>query len=166
MIKKEKCMRILFYDAISYDEESFNKVLPDFPEVEIVYHEVDLSIKTVELAKGFDGVCAFVNSDVSSEVVKALSDIGVKLILLRCAGFNNVDIKTANECGVTVLRVPGYSPEAVAELAMTLAMSVNRHIHKAYIRRNNYILYFCICRHFWSIMLIQSRLRCDDKIAE
>lgn len=80
--------------------------------------------------------------DVSAPVVNALSDAGVKLILMRCAGFNNVDMDAAKKCGITVMRVPGYSPEAVAEHAMALAMAVNRRLHKSYIkvRENNFSL--------------------------
>ena len=77
-----------------------------------------------------------------TDVIKALADKNVKLIFMRCAGFNNVDIKTAEELGITILRVPGYSPEAVAEHAMALALAVNRKIHKGYIkvRENNFSL--------------------------
>ena len=84
------------------------------------------------LAKGYDAVCAFVNSDVGTKTVEALHEAGVKLILMRCAGFNNVDLKTAAKYGIDVRRVPGYSPEAVAEHAMTLAMTVNRHMQCFY----------------------------------
>ena len=94
------------------------------------------------MAKGYDAVCAFVNSDVGTKTVEALHEAGVKLILMRCAGFNNVDLKTAAKYGIDVRRVPGYSPEAVAEHAMTLAMTVNRHMHKAYtkVRENDFSL--------------------------
>ena len=135
-------MRILFYDATTYDKESFDKELKNYPDVEITYQEIDISLKTVSLAKGYDAICAFVNSDLSAAVIEERAQIGIKLILLRCAGFNNVDLDKANECGMTVLRVPGYSPEAVAEHAMTLALAVNRHLHKSYIkvRENNFSL--------------------------
>jgi D-lactate dehydrogenase len=135
-------MKILFYDATNYDKESFDKELQNFPEVEITYQEIDISEKTVSLAKGYDAICAFVNSDLSASVLEKLNEIGIRLILLRCAGFNNVDLEKANACGMTVLRVPGYSPEAVAEHAMTLALAVNRHLHKSYIkvRENNFSL--------------------------
>lgn len=135
-------MRILFYDATAYDKESFDKELANYPEVEITYQEIDISPKTVSLAKGYDAICGFVNSDLSAPVIKALGEIGIKLILLRCAGFNNVDLEATKKCGITVLRVPGYSPEAVAEHAMTLALAVNRHVHKSYIkvRENNFSL--------------------------
>lgn len=135
-------MKILFYDATSYDKESFDAQLKNYDDIELIYQEIDISEKTVSLAKGCDGICAFVNSDLSALVLEELKKIGISLILLRCAGFNNVDLKKANELGITVLRVPGYSPEAVAELAMTLALSVNRHVHKSYIRvrENNFSL--------------------------
>lgn len=135
-------MRILFYDATSYDKESFDKQLANFPDIEITYLETDISKNTVSLAQGYDAICAFVNSDLSEPILDRLHELGISLILLRCAGFNNVAIKRVEELGITVLRVPGYSPEAVAEHAMTLALSVNRHLHKSYIkvRENNFSL--------------------------
>ena len=135
-------MKILFYDTKSYDRESFEKVAPRFPEVEIDYLEADISVKTARLAMGYDAVCVFVASEVTGDVVGVLSKMGVRLILLRCAGFNNVDLERCAKCGITVMRVPGYSPEAVAEHAMALALAVNRRIHKAYIkvRENNFSL--------------------------
>lgn len=135
-------MKILFYDAAAYDVESFEKELTHFPDIEIIYHEVDISPKTASLAQGCDAICAFVNSDLSAPVLEKLAEINIKLVLLRCAGFNNIDLEKANELGITVLRVPGYSPEAVAELAITLALAVNRHVHKSYIkvRENNFSL--------------------------
>ncbi|MDD5948411.1 MAG: 2-hydroxyacid dehydrogenase [Lachnospiraceae bacterium] len=135
-------MKILFYDATSYDKESFDRELQNYENVEITYQEIDISLKTVSLAKGYDAICAFVNSDLSGPVIEKLQELGIKLILLRCAGFNNVDLEKAKACGMTVLRVPGYSPEAVAEHAMTLALAVNRHLHKSYIRvrENNFSL--------------------------
>ena len=135
-------MKILFYDAMNYDKESFDLQLKNFKDISITYQEIDLSLKTVSLAKGYDAICVFVNSDLSGIVLEKLHEIGISLVLLRCAGFNNVDLSKAQEYGITILRVPGYSPEAVAELAMTLALSVNRHIHKSYIRvrENNFSL--------------------------
>ena len=135
-------MKILFYDTKKYDKDSFEKMLPSFPEIEMDFLDADLSVHTARLAKGYDGVCAFVSSDVSAEVLRALAGKGVKLVLMRCAGYNNVDVNVAAECGITVLRVPGYSPEAVAEHAMALALAANRRIHKGYIkvRENNFSL--------------------------
>ena len=137
-------MKILFYDTKKYDRESFEskRLDPKYSDIKIDYFESDLSVQTAALAKGYDAVCAFVSSDVSAPVIEKLSQAKVKLILMRCAGFNNVDLDEASKRGITVVRVPGYSPEAVAEHAMMLAMAVNRHVHKAYIkvRENNFAL--------------------------
>lgn len=135
-------MKILFYDTKKYDKESFDAALSAFPEIEIHYLDTDLSPNTARLAKGYDAICAFVSSDVGKEVVSVLAQAGIKLILMRCAGFNNVDLEACEKEGITVLRVPGYSPEAVAEHAMCLALAVNRHVHKGYIkvRENNFSL--------------------------
>lgn len=98
--------------------------------------------QTAMLAAGYEAVCAFVNMDLSAETIDILNTCKVKLILMRCAGFNNVDLERAKGYGMTVTRVPSYSPEAVAEHAMALALTANRHTHKAYIkvRENNYSL--------------------------
>ena len=135
-------MKILFYDAKPYDIESFDKLIKNYDGISIDYLKTDISKNTVRLAKGYEAVCVFVASDVNAEIIDELSKRGVKLILLRCAGFNNVDIQRAKEKGITVLRVPNYSPEAIAEHALALAFAVNRHIHKAYIkvRENNFSL--------------------------
>lgn len=135
-------MKILFYDTKTYDRESFERIIPNYEGITIDFLLTDISPRTVSLAKGYDAVCVFVASDLNSDIVRSLAEYGVKLILLRCAGFNNVDLKVAKKCGITVMRVPGYSPEAVAEHALALAFAVNRHIHKAYIkvRENNFSL--------------------------
>lgn len=135
-------MKILFYDTKKYDRDSFEKILSEYPELEVEFLAADLSVRTAALAEGYDAICAFVSSDVSTEVVKSLAKHGIKLILMRCAGFNNVDLETAKKCGITVLRVPGYSPEAVAEHAIALALAVSRKLHKSYIkvRENNFSL--------------------------
>lgn len=135
-------MKILFYGAKNYDERFFSEILPAFPEIEIKFIEANIYEETASLAGGYDGICAFVNADLSAPVVEALHGNGVCLILMRCAGYNNVDLSAARACGITVLRVPGYSPEAVAEHAMALALTASRHTHKAYIkcRENNFAL--------------------------
>lgn len=135
-------MRIVFYDTKKYDKESFDKILPEYKGIEIEYVQADISETTARYAKGFDAVCAFVNSDLSKKVIDVLAECGIKLILMRCAGFNNVDLKEAEKHNIKILRVPGYSPEAVAEHAMALALACNRRIHKAYIkvRENNFSL--------------------------
>lgn len=135
-------MKILFYDTKPYDRDSFERVLPRYGDISVDFLNTDISPRTAKLAAGYDAVCVFVASDLSAAAVGALAECGVRLILLRCAGFNNVDINAARKNGITVMRVPGYSPEAVAEHAMALAFAVNRHIHKAYIkvRENNFSL--------------------------
>ena len=135
-------MKILFYDAKTYDRASFDAQLVHFPAITLDYLAADLTPETARLANGYDAICAFVNANLGREVLHALHREGVKTILLRCAGFNQVDLVAADEFEMTVLRVPGYSPEAVAEHAMALALAVNRHVHKAYIkvRENNFSL--------------------------
>lgn len=135
-------MKILFYDTKVYEKDAFDKVTENYESVEIEYLEADISRHTVRLSKDFDAVCVFVASDVNADIIEKLSENGVKLILLRCAGYNNVDLEAAKKFGIKVMNVPGYSPEAVAEHAMALALEVNRKLHKAYIkvRENNFSL--------------------------
>ena len=135
-------MKILFYDTKPYDRESFEKILPCYPELTVDFLKTDISHRTVRLSKGYDAVCVFVASDVNENILEKLHKYSVKLILLRCAGYNNVNLEKAKSLGITVMHVPAYSPEAVAEHALALAFAVNRHIHKAYIkvRENNFSL--------------------------
>ena len=135
-------MKILFYDAKSYDLESFSGTLPGFPEIEIEYTKSDLDPRTAALADGFDAVCAFVSSDVSARTLTILHEKGIGLILMRCAGYNNVDLDAAKKYDIRVMRVPGYSPEAVAEHAMALCLACNRRLYKAYnkVRENDFSL--------------------------
>ena len=135
-------MKILFYGAKDYDQQFFDKLAPEYPGITFKFIEANLYEETASLAKGYDGICAFVNADISTAVVKELHIQGVRLILMRCAGYNNVDLKAAAHYGIKVLRVPGYSREAVAEHAMALVLTANRHTHKAYIkcRENNFAL--------------------------
>ena len=135
-------MKILFYDTKSYDRDSFQDTLKDFPGVEIEYTKSDLDPRTANLAEGFDAVCAFVSSDVGTQTVEILHNKGIGLILMRCAGFNNVDMEAARKYNIRVMRVPGYSPEAVAEHAMALALAANRRLYKAYnkVRENDFSL--------------------------
>lgn len=144
-------MKILFYDAKKYDVDSFEKARENFPDIQVEYLEADINKKTAVLAKGYDAICAFVNADLSKEILQVLSEQGVVLLLMRCAGFNNIDLEETRRLGMTVLRVPGYSPEAVAEQAMALALSVNRRIHKEYIkvRENNFSLEGLMGRNFY-----------------
>ena len=116
-------MKILFYDTKSYDKESFEATLKKYPGIQIDYIRSDLDPRTAALADGFDAVCAFVSSNVSEATLKILHEKGVRLVLLRCAGYNNVDLEKAAAYDICVMRVPGYSPEAVAEHAMALALA-------------------------------------------
>ena len=122
-------LRIAFFDAKSYDIESFNAVNKDY-NFDIRYYQERLSISTVPLAKGADVVCIFVNAECDAKVIDELVNNGVKLVALRCAGFNNVDLKAA-EGRIRVTRVPAYSPHAVAEYAVSLMLSLNRKIDRA-----------------------------------
>ncbi len=135
-------MKILFYDTKSYDKESFQDTLKDYQGITIEYTKSDLDPRTAALAEGFDAVCAFVSSDVGTQTMEILHEKGITLLLMRCAGFNNVDLETAGKYGIRVMRVPGYSPEAVAEHAMALALASNRRLYKAYnkVRENDFSL--------------------------
>lgn len=129
-------MKLAFFDTKSYDIPGFDRYgIP--AGVEIKYFEPNLNRDTAALAAGFDAVCVFVNDTVDAVVVDKLCQLGVKAIVLRCAGFNNVDIK-ACEGKLRVFRVPAYSPHAVAEHAMALLLTINRRTHKAYIRTRDF----------------------------
>lgn len=125
--------RIVFFDTKPYDREFFEAANKVGFNYEICFIEGHLTSATVPLAKGFPIVCAFVNDSLSGEVINALYDSGTRLIALRCAGYNNVDLKAAYG-RVHVVRVPEYSPNAVAEHAVALILSLNRKTHKAYYR--------------------------------
>ena len=129
-------MKLAFFDCKSYDIPGFDKYLAP-AGIEVKYFEPNLNIDTVSLAAGFDAVCVFVNDTVDAAVVDRLSELGVKMIALRCAGFNNVDIK-ACQGKLGVFRVPAYSPYAVAEHAMALLLTINRRTHKAYNRTRDF----------------------------
>ena len=135
-------MKILFYGAKNYDEQFFQKLLPQYPGISFIFIEANICPETAALSSGYDGICAFVNADLGTEVMELLYKNNIRLILMRCAGYNNVDLVSAKKYGIKVLRVPGYSPEAVAEHAMALVLTANRHTHKAYIkcRENNFAL--------------------------
>ncbi|MDW2245026.1 2-hydroxyacid dehydrogenase, partial [Vibrio sp. 1287] len=126
-------INIAFFSAKSYDEASFNKIKNN-RDFEFHYHDFRLTEKTAKMAHGCDVVCAFVNDDLSAPVLKQLSLGGTKLIAMRCAGFDKVDQQAAKELGLQVVRVPAYSPEAVAEHTVGLMMCLNRRLHKAYQR--------------------------------
>lgn len=128
--------KLAFFDAKEYDIASFGKseLSGDF---EFKFYETKLSEDTVNLARGFDAVCVFVNDVINRKVIDGLYSYGVKLIALRCAGYNNVDIEYAYG-KIQVVRVPAYSPYAVAEHAMALLLTSVRRIHKAYNRTRDF----------------------------
>ena len=129
-------MKIAFFDAKPYDKPSFIKY-GDEHGIKFKFFETKLNEDTAELAHGFDGVCAFVNDTVNAQVIDCLNSMSVNVLALRCAGFNNVDMKHAFG-RLHVLRVPAYSPYAVAEHAMAMLLTSIRRIHKAYIRTKDF----------------------------
>ncbi len=128
-------MKIAMFDTKPYDMDSFEALKSE--NMKIKYFETRLTEDTVSLAKGYDAVIVFVNDDVNKEVVEGLYSVGVKLIALRCAGYNNVDLKAAKG-KLKVIRVPAYSPHAVAEHTMGMLLTSIRRIHKAYIRSKDF----------------------------
>ena len=129
-------MKIAFFDTKPYDRPLFERYGAEHG-VEYKFFETKLGEDTADLARGFDGVCIFVNDTADAKVIDRLSDGGVRLIALRCAGFNNVDLAHA-EGKMRVVRVPAYSPFAVAEHAMAMLLTINRRTHKAYIRTKDF----------------------------
>lgn len=134
-------MKITFFSTQPYDRESFLKHQTGSC-FELVFLEAKLAEHTVSLAQGSKVVCVFVNDMLDAGVIHQLSRLGVQLIALRCAGFNNVDLAAARACNIQVVRVPAYSPHAVAEHALAMIMTLNRKTHKAYnrIREQNFSL--------------------------
>ena len=132
-------MKIAFFSTKSYDREFFDRYVSTH---EIIYFEAQLDKQTVNLATGCNAVCVFVNDKLNEVVITELKKLNVQLIVLRCAGFNNVNLDAAKFCGISVARVPAYSPHAVAEHAVALILTLNRKTHKAYnrIREGNFSL--------------------------
>ena len=129
-------MKFAFFDTKPYDKPSFDR-FGDQYGVKFKYFETKLNEDTVDLAHGYDGVCVFVNDTVNATVIDRLYEMGVRVVALRCAGFNNVDMKHAFG-KLHVVRVPAYSPYAVAEHAIALLLTSIRRIHKAYIRTKDF----------------------------
>ena len=126
-------MRLLFYDVHKYERDIFEATNSSFHH-EIAFVEVRLTLHTADLAKGFDAICSFVNDRLDKETLQKLKNLGVRIIALRSAGFNHVDIRAANSLNMPVVRVPAYSPFAVAEHAIALILTLNRKIHRAHNR--------------------------------
>ena len=134
-------MKIAVFSTKPYDREYLDKFNTDRKH-ELIYFDAPLNYDTTNLAIGFDAVCVFVNDTVDKKTIGKLSEIGIKLIDLRCAGFNNVDLEAAAKHNIKVMRVPAYSPQAVAEHAVALILTLNRKTHKAYnrVRESNFSL--------------------------
>ena len=134
-------MRVAVFSAKPYDEE-FLRAANDGHGHRLLFLEPRLTVDTVPLASTCDAVCAFVNDDLGPDVLNALADGGAQLVALRSAGFNHVDLEPADRRGLTVTRVPDYSPHAVAEHCAAMVLALNRKIHRAYnrIRENNFAL--------------------------
>lgn len=129
-------MKIAFYSTKPYDRLWFEPMGKDYG-FEIHFIEMPCNEDTVFLAKGYDAICVFVNDYINAQMIEQLYEMKVKAILLRSAGFNHVDVKAAED-KITILRVPSYSPEAVAEFAMAMLLTVNRYTHKAYTRTRDF----------------------------
>lgn len=134
-------MRIAVFSTKSYDQEYFEKYNGEY-NYKFTYFETALKASTANLTNGFDAVCIFVNDIIDKETLKILSLNNIQLIALRCAGYNNVDIEAARNYNIKTVRVPAYSPEAVAEHAIALILTLNRKTHKAYnrVREGNFSL--------------------------
>lgn len=141
-----RILKIAFFGTKDYDRIFFTKLEeekgPGTYNVDIDYLESRLTLETASLARGHDAICIFVNDEAPKEVIDVLHEEGIRLILLRCAGFNNVDLQACKEYGIKVARVPAYSPFAVAEHAMAIIQEANRRLHRAdrKVRENNFAL--------------------------
>lgn len=133
-------MKIAFFSSKPYDHLFFDQLNTEHT---LLYIEGPLTPQTAALAQGCDAVCCFVNDQLTADVLQQLKDHTIRLVAMRCAGFNNVDVSAATKLGITIARVPEYSPFAVAEHAVGLILALNRHIHRAYnrVRENDYSLH-------------------------
>jgi len=125
-------MKVAMFSSRSYDIQYFKPLIS--APINISFYDTQLNVQTAALTSDYDAVCAFVNDDLSAPVLTLLHENGIKYIAMRCAGFNNVDLDCAKKLGIQVVRVPAYSPEAVAEHTIALLMTINRRTHKAYQR--------------------------------
>jgi D-lactate dehydrogenase len=134
-------MKIAFFDTHVFEKEFYVKVNNQYKHT-IDFLDVRLNEKTASIAAGADAVCSFVNDKIDEKCIQVLKKIGIKLIALRSAGYNHVDVPAAKRAGITVVRVPGYSPYAIAEFTVGLLLTLNRKIHRAHIRvrENNFSL--------------------------
>lgn len=126
--------RVLFFSAKPFELEAFKKLENSYKEIKITPVESSLNASTAKLCEGYSVICCFVTDKLNADCLQAISATGVKLIALRSAGFNHVDLKAAEKFNLTVVRVPAYSPEAIAEFSVGLYLSLNRKIHRAHTR--------------------------------
>lgn len=138
---EEESLKVTFFSTKAYDRRTFDAANLEFGH-DLNFFEERLRPETVSLANGAQAICVFVNDDLSSSVLESLHERGVRLVALRCAGFNNVDLARADALGMTVARVPAYSPYAVAEHAVGLILTLNRRFHRAFnrVREGNFAL--------------------------
>ena len=121
-------MNIAFFSTKKYDQDFFESTNADFDH-QLTFFETSLNEHTASLTKDFNAVCVFVNDDLNAATIDKLAENGIQLIALRCAGYNNIDLKAAAEKNIKVMRVPAYSPQAVAEHAVALILTLNRKTH-------------------------------------
>ena len=136
-------MKVVVFSTRPYDREFLDRANgAQGHRAQLTYFDTRLTGQSAHFAKGFDAVCAFVNDVLDGDVLEVLAGQGVRLVALRCAGFNNVDLVAARRLGIAIARVPSYSPDAIAEHAVALMLSLNRRIHKAYarVREGNFAL--------------------------
>jgi D-lactate dehydrogenase len=133
-------MKVAVFSAKKYDKDGFSQWAD--PSLQFCYFETRLNKTSVKLAAGCHAVCAFVNDELDAEVLQHLSEMGIEMVALRCAGFNNVDLQAAKALSIRIARVPAYSPEAVAEHTVGMMLCLNRKLHKAYnrVRDDNFSL--------------------------
>jgi D-lactate dehydrogenase len=133
--------QVAFFDTKPYDREYFRAAI-EGTNLEARFHDFPLSSETAPSAEGVRAVCVFVNDKLDGPCLEQLFNAGVRMIALRCAGFNNIDLAVAKQLGIAVTRVPAYSPHAVAEHAVALLLTLNRKIHRAYnrVREHNFAL--------------------------
>jgi D-lactate dehydrogenase len=133
-------MKVAVFSAKKYDRDGFSQWAD--PSLQFQFHDSRLNSSSVKLAAGCHAICAFVNDELNADVLQQLSDLGIEMVALRCAGFNNVDLSAAKALGIRVARVPAYSPEAVAEHTLGMILCLNRKLHKAYnrVRDDNFSL--------------------------
>ncbi|KAF7553571.1 hypothetical protein G7046_g7071 [Stylonectria norvegica] len=143
--KTAATMRVAVFSAKPYDKKyltSVHQTKHAHSNIELIFHDFELNEDTVPIVDGADAICVFVNDTLNEAVIMELAERGVKAILLRCAGFNNVDLEVAQRLRIMVANVPSYSPEAVAEFAVALIQTLNRKTHRAYnrVREGNFAL--------------------------